>query len=258
MNEKPSPSNESLIVTGRNIYQYSHALFFEPELLRNKKILNLGAGSGNLLADLKKIKIPCSVIELDLLKDPYINNINKFVRTKISHLLNKYLTGDKKIKLIRKIMGTEKRDLVQADMVSLPFPDKSFDIIFALHSTYQLPTEKKQAVFKEMLRVANSIHVNPILKEDLYFFIDLIKTEYTDFNIVLCYLPAHPLLEENKFVITEDQDYQRILNEEFGHSLYEPLAETVSYKKSILGFTHAVIKDGFTIILTRKNDANHE
>jgi len=250
-------TKEGLIETGRTLDYYTSELFFEPELLQDKKILNLGSGSSNLGRDLEKNKVDCEVVDLDFIFDPYLNKALKPVRTKISQLINRYMTGEKKRKMIRKVMGTEGRDVLQGDMVALPFSDRSFDFIFALHSTYQLPSEKKKLVFEEMMRVANAIHISPILKEDIYFFIELLRNEYQDFEIVLSYPPNTNIFGENRFVIKNDSDYQKILNGELGEDrIYEPIAEAVTYKKDIWGRTHAYVDGGYTLILRRKNSSN--
>jgi hypothetical protein len=170
--ESQNTVQEGEVETGRPLAQYSWDLFFDPELLRNKKILNLGSGSSNLGQDLKRAKIDCQVIDLDLNYDPYINKAFKPFRTKVAQLVDSAMKGgESKRHLIRKIMGTENRKMAQADMLKLPFDDKSFDFIFANNSTYQLPTEKKRAVFSEMFRVANKIHISPILKRIFILFL---------------------------------------------------------------------------------------
>ena len=247
-------TREGSIETGRTLGFYTQELFFEPELLQDKKILNLGSGSSNLGRDLEKSKVGCEVVDLDFNFDPYLSKALKPVRTKVSQLINRYMTGEKKRKTIRKVMGTEGRDMLQGDMVALPFPDHSFDFIFALHSTYQLPSEKKKLVFEEMMRVANTIHISPVLKEDIHFFIELLEDEYQDFEIVLSYPPDTNMFGENRFVIKDDSDYQKILNGELGEDrIYEPRAEAATYKKDIWGRTHAYVDGGYTLILRRKN-----
>lgn len=253
MSEKEINNKEGSIVTGRSLDCYAWDLFFDPELLRNKKILNLGCGSSNLGEDLKKEKINCSLVDLDLNYDPYINISLKPIRTKIAHMISRAMFGkDNKREIIRKIMGTQDRNIIQANMNSLPFDDESFDIALAYWSTYQIPTEKKITVFKEMLRVASAIHISPVLKEDLYFFIDLLKNDFPNFDIVLCYPTSNQMLGEQKFQIKEDDDYQKIVNNEYGSpTLYEPEDSKVTYKK-ILGLNAAIIKNGFTLILKKR------
>lgn len=250
------PSNEGRIETGRNLDYYSEELFFEPKLLNNKKVLNLGVGSSNLGQELKKRKINCQVVDVDLTYDPYLDRDGKPLSSIVSQLIDRFMDGHpKKRPLIRKIMRTENRNLIQGDMLKLPFADKSFDYIFALHSTYQLPSEKKLAVFREMLRVANTIHLSPILKEDLYFFINLIENEFSDFEVVLSHPVPHPFLDKPHFKIEKEADYMRNENVTYqGHRVWEPAADEVIYKKNSRGLTQAYVKGGNTLILRRKTN----
>ena len=254
--KETTESREGSIVSGRTLEEYRQDLFFEQELLEDKKILNLGAGASNLNSDLKKEGINCSVIDLDLNHDPYTNKVIRPIRTQVANLISSIMHGEsKKTELIRKIMKTGDRKMVQGDMMSLPFKDREFDFVFALWSTYQLPVKKRAEAFGEMLRVADYIHVGPILQDDLYSFYDLVNSEgkFSDFEIVLSYPAPHPMLDKRRFVIKEEADYQKIINGELGEDrIYLPPEKEVTYRKRLMGGSSARLKYRFTIILRRK------
>lgn len=122
---------EKVLVTGRNLTEYQRGLGFDQELLRGKKVLNFGCGMSTIDKDLKKEKIDCDLVEIDIDPDPMLPQMNNSLRFwgampfRILSKIDKFdnLTKHKILNLKRKIEGTNERNFVQGDGRMLPFPD---------------------------------------------------------------------------------------------------------------------------------------
>jgi len=205
-----TPKLESAIVTGRNWFDYQSMLGVKPEALKNETVLNFGSGASNLGKDLKTKGIDCNVVDLDLKYDPWENSENPFrlFATVPVHLYLKYFnpqgeTRQKLVNLKRKIAGTEGRNFVQGNGRVLPFPDREFDHILALWSTYQIPPEAKETVYKELMRVGKVLHLGPIFKNDYKLLLKLAAEQ--DYEIIAC--EPIPTLKDVPFMFSSRGEY---------------------------------------------------
>lgn len=269
LSTKHDLGNEGKIVTGRNISAYEVCLRFEKSVLKDKKVLNFGCGGSNLRQELKNKRVSSNVVDLDLVFDPVdkssllfrcISGVVDHVRRKVGVDSPTYYRAHK----IRKFLcRTRERNFAQGDGRNLPFPDKTFDVTLALQSTYQIPLEAKQDVFKELLRVSDIMHLGPIFKKDFDLLNSLLPE--TNHEIVCC----HPIslkegYKNNPFLPRKGEGlsyYQKYINSYSQENrVIEPTKDNVSYRY-ILG--HPIIyfgsysKGGSYIILRRKPTKNH-
>jgi len=167
---------EGEIVTSRNLELYKYALLFEDDVLKGRTILNFGAGGSNLGKELQKKDPNSIVVDLDLLDNPgkdysFRQDPLRFIATlPIRFYLKHFQPNEglrrKIIAVKRKIGDTDERKFVQGDGRNLPFADRIFDTVLSLWTTYQIPIDDREQVFKELMRVADTVHLGPIFGED--------------------------------------------------------------------------------------------
>ncbi len=102
------------------------------EIKKDKiKILDIGCGTGRMLAEVFSVGKDIEYIGLDTSK-PMIKHLKKKA---------KKLGIEKKVKV--KISGASK----------IPFKDNEFDIVFSYHLLWHIPKEEQEKIIGEMLRV---------------------------------------------------------------------------------------------------------
>ncbi|MBU1130976.1 class I SAM-dependent methyltransferase [Patescibacteria group bacterium] len=251
-----TPKLEGAIVTGRSWIEYQSMLGVKPEALKNETVLNFGSGASNIGRDLKTKGVDCSVIDLDLKYDPWENSENPFrlFAAIPVHLYLKYFnpneqTRQKLVNLKRKIAGTEGRNFVQGNGRALPFPDEAFDHVLGLWSTYQIPPEAKESVYRELMRVGKTLHLGPIFKND-YDLLSKLAAEQ-DFEVVAC--QPIPLLKDVPFMFSSVEDYSRYMNQKDQEERISIPKRADSSVNTMLGMKSAGRKGGNTIILRRKS-----
>lgn len=149
MSKEISLLERMAVSTNRKLEYYLSKTEMDVEDLRNKKILNVGAGRTNLQRDLEMQGIrDAQVANIDLAYDP--TRIKKW-------------TGGRKIS-----QEETPHNAIGADFKRIPFVDDSFDIAIASWSVSPWIENKKVQlfVFKEMLRVAKDVYVIPFNKLD--------------------------------------------------------------------------------------------
>lgn len=256
-NQPNTDVEEGEIVTGRNLESYVGTLLINPEIFDGKRVLIVGAGSTNLEPQLNKRGIkPKLVANFDIVNHPFRAFQNKPIRTLIASFIDKNSNKPDKRELIDRIMGLTGRIMVRGDMKRLPFPDKSIDFALALWSTYQLNLNNRKEAFREMMRVADHIHVYPIYQPDIYMVVELIQDEFPDFDVVCSYPPPDTILNPSKFFIDSENDYQEHLKKE--DRIYAPMIDKPKLKT--LRFFNFVKKifigsGGYTLIITRKKQS---
>lgn len=165
-------SNElrtSRITTRENLSTYERDLFFDRNLLRGQTVLNFGSGGSNLKRDLEQSGIKDTrLIDVDLMHDPgRQGNIVSFMLRSVEKLfsdssrLHKHL-----VNIRRRHDGIEGRNFIQVDGRHLPFKDGAFDTTLARLSTYQVPDDAKEQVFRELLRVSNILHIATVNRDE--------------------------------------------------------------------------------------------
>lgn len=260
LKNKLNDSREARLTTSRKISSYEKQLRFSRELLRNKTVLNLGCGGSNIKQDLTEDQIQTNVVELDLKFNP--GNSNLAAIAEITEYIKSKLSADNRLyKLAKKIRESvdkniKNRDFTQANGRFLPFAKETFDFCMALWSTYQVPDDSKEAVFREMMRVSNIIHLGPIFKKDYNYLTHL--SEKLCFDIVICHPFAIYLEKPDHFTINNLSDYAEFINKKPIHErVIEPEEESPELVKILPIFSkdvYATSKGGSFMVLKRNED----
>lgn len=214
---------EGEIVRSRNLESYRYALLFEVDVLKNRTILNFSAGGSNLGKELQKQGLNSIVVDLDLLNNPgkdysFRQDPLRFIaalpiRFYLEHFKPNKDWRKKIIKVKRKIGDIAERKFVQGDGRNLPFADRTFDMALSLWTTYQIPIDDREQVFRELMRVADTIHLGPVFGED-YRILSKLALE-KGFSIVLSQpFPVRDLLipePERPNVVRTPTDYEEYM-----------------------------------------------
>lgn len=180
--EKYSPEGRNTI-TNRKLQDYCANLEIESSFLAGKKVLNFGCGGSNLKKDMEKLypdiqNVSEGFFDVDVEYDPIgshgdsLCRDEELLRPKIQRRRN---VESRSPQLVfqevhdheNEIFGIEGRGFIQANGVSLPFADSSFDVCVALWATYQIPEIEQRDVFNELIRVADVLHFGPVDGSDL-------------------------------------------------------------------------------------------
>lgn len=214
---------EGEIVRSRNLESYEYALLFEDDVLKNRTILNFGAGGSNLGKKLQEKDSNSIVVDLDLLNNPgkdysFRQDPLRFIaalpiRFYLEHFKPNKDWRKKIIKVKRKIGDIAERKFVQGDGRNLPFADRTFDMALSLWTTYQIPIDDREQVFRELMRVADTIHLGPVFGED-YQILSKLALE-KGFSIVLSQpFPVRDFLlpePERPNVVRTPVDYEKYM-----------------------------------------------
>jgi len=246
---------EGAIVTGRKWGDYQAMLGIKPELLENETVLNFGSGSSNIGKTLKAKGTKCRVVDLDLKYDPWQNSENplRLLAAIPVVLYQKWFNpeGETKQKLVnlkRNIAETKGRRFIQGNGRTLPFPDKTFDHVLALWSTYQIPPEARETVYRELMRVGKILHLGPIFKND-YDLLSKLAAEQ-DFEIVAC--QPIPFIRDLPFMFSSENDYDKYIKQKDQSKRIEIPEESESLVNTALGKKSAGMRGGNTIVLRKK------
>lgn len=214
---------EGEIVRSRNLKSYKYALLFEDGVLRSRTILNFGAGGSNLGKELQEKDSNSIVVDLDLLNNPgkdysFRQDPLRFIaalpiRFYLEHFKPNKDWRKKIIEVKRKIGDIAERKFVQGDGRNLPFADRTFDTALSLWTTYQIPIDDREQVFRELMRVADTIHLGPVFGEDYRILCKLALEK--GFSIVLSQpFPVSDLLllePERPNVVRTSADYEKYM-----------------------------------------------
>jgi len=253
------PSLESLegkIISNFGLGEYGLHLCFKPEALEGKMILNFGCGGSNIDRDLRRKEIKADVIDLDLVFDSVSSDLTKAWLTSGIKFLAGHVDEDssiyeKLVRIRRKIARITGRNFIQGDGRALPFADRTFDTILAHYSTYQIPGQFKKPVYRELLRVGDTLHSGPIFGQDF----DALKplAQELNFEIIVCHsLPRHFAKED--FIIRSSEDYDRYLR---GHDKDERIIrpkKEASKTSRILGYLQTASMEGSSFIVLRRKE----
>lgn len=220
-NQTTTPEGPKVIADANragSLSLYEYELSFDPKFLEGKHILNFGSSYSNIGGDLKKRGIEANVANVDL----------------------NHLEGHR---------GT----FVQADGRSLPFKDGSFDIALANLSTYQVPMNDKEQVYRELMRVGKIIHTGPVWGAEFKILQQL--AEEQGFEIVASqpYARARDIVKERKpFSFTSEADYDRYTQEhDESERIILPKRENPRIF-NVLGHTRLVPTRSGTVVVLKK------
>ncbi|MDP1722154.1 MAG: class I SAM-dependent methyltransferase [Candidatus Gottesmanbacteria bacterium] len=254
-------SLEGEIITGRGLKTYERILGFDAELLRGETVLNFGPGLTHLEQQLGERGVPSTVVNLDIIKEPLIsaNDVVRYGATLsldlYRRLLEKFGGDTTKVRALQKsFLGVKDKTFVQYDGRKIPFADGSFDHVLALWSTYQIPAEQREGVFRELLRVGRHIHIGPIGRGDFHVLGRLAGE--LGFDVVAC---ASSYLSEAKrrvglgYSMKTTSDYDAYLKQSASDRIHEPLIDDLTFTVPGIGtrMLHP-IQGGSTIILKKK------
>lgn len=190
-------------ITARGLNAYTTCLHFDPALLEGQNVMNFGSGGSRIGKELEKNRVSSRVVDVDL---QVTGGGNFFWRLRtIGNLLgvdDKSRLGKKLNSMHAKSACKEGRSIIRADGRSLPFKDKAFDTVLALASTYQIPYGDRELVFRELMRVGNTIHCGPIYESDFRILRRL--SEEDNFDIIACL----PFGKGGGFVANSPRYYQ--------------------------------------------------
>lgn len=243
---------EGEIISGNNWSYYENMLDINASVLENKKILNFGCGSSNISKDLKNKGIKCDIVDLDFKNDPWTgmdNPLKEFTAAPFDIYVKLFKpkgeTRQKLVNLKRKIAGTEDRTFVQGNGRRLPFNDQSFDYVLALWSTYQIPTEESETVFRELMRVGKILHISPIFKKDYEILTAL--AEEQNFHLISC----QPL-KDNRFKFSSEKDYSNLKQKDESCRIKIPEKDNASIDIIFPSGTLIADSDGGSTIIIKK------
>lgn len=200
---------EGRFIRSRSLWEYENLLQFNARLLKNQNILNFGCGGSHLGKELRKMKIPCNVVDVDLhvvregkVSSVWLRLVESFIGAKLFKRESIVDNQDN-----RKLAVADGRNLILADGRQLPFKDRAFDTVLALSATYQVPEDSKKLVFRELMRVSNIIHCAPIFGNDFRILEFLAKEE--NFDIIVCRpMKTEPSPKPENFFASTIGDYQ--------------------------------------------------
>jgi hypothetical protein len=202
---------EGRIITGRGFSEYSGYLGVKPELLNNQIVLNFGAGGSNIQKDLDSKGINSFIVGVDIKKDPVAGDNILAQPFKIASDLSAKIENfpqnlrQKLISLYRTFGGTKGRTILQGDGRNLPFANQTFGTVLALYSTYQIPTEDKERVYRELLRVGKNHHYGPIFGDDFKLLSRLAAEN--NFEVVACQPEPRTIFGDVSCMIKSQNDY---------------------------------------------------
>lgn len=242
---------EGEIVTRRKLANYERWLGFEGNLLEGRNVLNFGCGGSNVGEELAERGIQTNVIDLDIRRTS-TSVLSVFMKKdiEIAGKLNQKL-----YKLHNSFKKDEERQFVQGDGRSLPFPDETFDFCLALWSTYQIPDQAKEGVFRELLRVGDILHLGPIFKRDFDVLQKL--TLESEHEIVLCqpFFSIKKSLKREKFKANSLSDYQEyIAKNPEGERILEPQEDNSKVLRVLEKSVVAMAKGGSLVVLKRTKE----
>jgi len=246
-------SIEGEIVSWRGLRAYSDWLRFEPHLLTGQTVLNFGAGASHIGKELEKKKILCNVIDVDLKLTGV--GLKGFLFSAILPLIEHHVDPDsdlhKKLAHVRRVFaGADGRKIIQANGRVLPFKDRTFDTVLALVSTYQVPEEAKELVYKELMRVGDTIHCSPIFGNDFKALEALVHKE--NFDIIVCH-PTHTLFEKrDEFIASNIGYYQKYKDKYSEEERVKPPTRNSANILKIFGKPMAGYGRGNFIVLQRR------
>jgi len=199
----------------RGLRAYADWLRFEPHLLTGQTVLNFGSGGSRIGKELEKKKILCNVIDVDLKLTGV--GVKGFLFSAILPLIEHHVDPNsnlhKKLSHVRRVFaGANGRKLIQGDGRTLPFKDRTFDTVLALASTYQVPEEAKELVYKELMRVGERIHCSPIHGND--FKVLEVLAQKDNFDIIVCH-PTRTIFSKRDEFLADNIDYYQAYKEKY-------------------------------------------
>lgn len=248
-------SIEGDLVSWRGLRAYADWLRFEPHLLTGQTVLNFGSGGSHIGKELEKKKILCNVIDADL----KLTGVGPkgFLFSAILQLIDHHVDPDsdlhKRLAHIKRMLaGANGRKLIQADGRTLPFKDRTFDTVLALVSTYQVPEEAKELVYKELMRVGDVIHCSPIHGNDFKVLEALAQKD--NFDIIVCH-PTRTIFSKRDEFLADNIDYYQAYKEKYSEEqrVSVPTRNSASTLK-IFGKPMAGYGRGNFIVLQRRKD----
>ncbi|MEK7544317.1 MAG: class I SAM-dependent methyltransferase [Patescibacteria group bacterium] len=264
-NSSASNSLEGAIISGRGLTAYEHTLGFRAELLQGGTVLNFGPGLTHLQQQLGERGIPSTIVNLDIIKELYISahDVVRYGATLTldvyAGLMEKFGKDTTKLRALQKsFVGVKDKTFVQYDGRKIPFADGSFDQVLALWSTYQIPAEQRETVFRELMRVGKHIHIGPIGKVDFAILMRLAQMQ--GFDVVAC-MPTYgnqvKRLVGKGIQIQTPADYAAYMRgKPVSERISMPLIDDLTF--TMPGINTKVLRPvfgGSTIILKKRSDA---
>lgn len=250
------PSEGSLekasgLILSREFGDYAFNLRVKPEVLEGQRILNFGSGGSNIGKGLEKRGVKADVVELDLRFEPGRPWLDTLLRLIASRIEPKSELYQKLVNIRRQLGGVTGRDFVQGDGRALPLPERTFDTILAHYSTYLLPDpESKRAVFRELLRVGDTLHCGPIFKSDFEILQGL--ADEMGFEIVVCH-PFPMAFRKEEFMIKKPENYSEYIEEHDPEQrIQQPKADAPKITRVKNVVLSADMKGSSFIVLRRK------
>lgn len=182
-------SLEGTIVTSRKLRDYTDTLGFDPTLLNNETVLNFGSGRSMIAQELLQKGIHCNLVDLDIQKNSaLLSPVRRYetlpIRTYLRVVNPQGEQREKIEQLMKRITKTEGRTYVQYGGRNICFKDQAFDHVLALWSTYQIPDDAKEQVYREIFRVGKAIHLGPIFEKDFTILTKLANE--MEFDVIAC------------------------------------------------------------------------
>jgi hypothetical protein len=170
------PPERKNTITARKLEDYCANLEVSAKFLSGKRVLNFGCGGSNLRKDMEAKPYfgdGSKFVEVDIENEPFSIHGNHLSLEQEAHNIRLKKVRDQEIvegQLLipqiklheNRLLGIDGRKFIQIDGASLPFPGRSFDVCLALWSTYQVPDWEQNLIFKEMVRVADILHIGPV------------------------------------------------------------------------------------------------
>lgn len=233
-------------ITARGLNAYTTCLRFEPALLEGQNVINFGSGGSHIGKELEKNKVSSRVVDVDV----QITGVGRFFwRLRV---IGNFLGIDDKSRLGKKLNSMhaksackEGRNFIRADGRSLPFKDKAFDTVLALASTYQIPYRDRETVFRELMRVGNTIHCGPIYESDFRILRRL--SEESNFDIIAC----PPFGKGGDLAVNSPKYYQEYKDKYSSEQRIRRPSKESSWAFGVLGKSVIYYGGGSNIVLQR-------
>lgn len=246
---------EGKVITSRPLKTYETYLMFNRSLLKGQRVLNLGSGGSNLSGEIQRANIDAAVVDLDLAPDPtnqYVQLLNPIFK-----VANTFLPADNKFRrslvdLKRTLARTKDRQFVQGNGRVLPFDSDSFDTVFALFSTYQIPAEAKRQVLSELLRVGKALHIGPVMSGDF----DILEELSTQFGYDIIYSRALKTPRSEDIHVAYPDDYATYAQKyPYTYRVRRPIHDHPTMMKAF-GLSLGADVNGNMVVMRKKQSPN--